>query len=70
MGELQANLNVREAARVLGVAVPTLRKWLRERRIGCVRCGRRVLLTPGDVQRFLAAGRVEPRQARDRKETA
>ncbi len=62
MRELQANLDVREAARVLGVAVPTLRKWIRERRIGHVRAGRRILLMPSDVQRFMTAGHVEPDQ--------
>ena len=65
MHQIEANLSIREAARLIGVAAPTVRKWIRERRIGFTRCGRRVVLAPSDVQRFLAAGRVEPRRAEE-----
>jgi excisionase family DNA binding protein len=52
-------LSVDEAAACLGVSKYTLRGWLFQRRLPFVKLGRRVLLDPADVQRFLEANRVE-----------
>lgn len=56
-------LSVHEAAARLGVSRFTLRAWLRQRRIPYFRLGRRVVLSDADVERFLAAHRVEAREA-------
>jgi excisionase family DNA binding protein len=54
-------LSVPSAAALLGVSSFTLRKWLRQRRIGYVRLGRRVLLAPSALDRFVSEGTVRPR---------
>ena len=51
--------DVERAATELGVSPHTLRAWLRQRRLPYLKLGRRVLLDPQDVQRFLMANRVE-----------
>jgi len=56
-------LSVVEVAAHLGVSRFTVRSWLRQARIPYVRLGRRVLLEPIEVQRFIEANRVEARQA-------
>jgi excisionase family DNA binding protein len=52
-------LSVVEAAKEMGISVHTLRAWVRQRRISYLKLGRRVLLEPQDVQRFIDANRVE-----------
>jgi excisionase family DNA binding protein len=52
-------LSVDEAAARLGVSKYTLRGWLFQRRLPFAKLGRRVLLDPADVQRFLEENRVE-----------
>ena len=51
-------LSLPEAACRLGVSRHTMRAWIRQRRLPFVRLGRRVLLDPHDVQRFIDAHRV------------
>jgi excisionase family DNA binding protein len=53
-------LNVSEAAGRLGISPLTLRSWLRQGRLGYHRLGRRILLSPDDVERFIDQSRVEP----------
>jgi excisionase family DNA binding protein len=52
-------LSLPEAARRLGLSHHTMRAWVRQRRVPFVRLGRRVLLDPRDVQRFIDANRVK-----------
>lgn len=52
-------ISIRRAATFLGVAEPTIRKWLRERRLPFHRCGRRIVLRREDLEAFLRANRVE-----------
>jgi len=48
-------LDVLAATRELGVGQSTLRRWIREGRLPTVRLGRRVLLRPEAVERFVRA---------------
>ena len=50
-------LSLRDVASQLSIAVPTLRRWLRERRLAHVRCGRAVRIEIAEVQRFIALNR-------------
>jgi excisionase family DNA binding protein len=52
------------ASAMTGAAVPTLRRWLRLRRLRYYRVGGRVMLDEADIERFLDAGRVEARETR------
>jgi excisionase family DNA binding protein len=54
-------INVKEAAGLLGVSPFTVRAWLREGRLAHIRLGRRVVLDPADLTRFVDAGRVPAR---------
>lgn len=54
-------LSVEEAAAIIGVSRYTLRAWLREGRLAHIRLGRRVVLDPADLARFVDAGRVPAR---------
>jgi excisionase family DNA binding protein len=51
--------DVERAAEELGVSPHTLRAWLRQRRLPYLKLGRRIILDPADVQRFMEANRVE-----------
>jgi excisionase family DNA binding protein len=53
-------LSLPEGARRLGVSRHTVRAWIRQRRLPFVRLGRRVLLDPADVERFINVNRVKP----------
>ncbi len=57
-------LSVAEAAPVLGVSVFTVRAWIRQRRLPFFRVGRRIVLDRQDLEAFLHAHRVEPREDR------
>ena len=54
-------LDLTQGASMLGVSPHTLRAWTRERRIAFHRCGRRIVFSISDLERFLAANRVEAR---------
>jgi excisionase family DNA binding protein len=54
-------LSLRDAATRLSIAVPTLRRWIRERRLAHVRCGRVVRIESNEVQRFIAQNRCPAR---------
>lgn len=51
------------AAVLLEISVPSLRRWIREGRIGCVRCGRAVRIERAELARFIAQNRQPARQA-------
>lgn len=57
-----STLSVEQAATRLGVSKFTVRAWLRQRRLAYHRLGRRIVLAEPDVERFLAAHRVEARE--------
>ncbi len=53
-------LTPQEAADRLGTSVRFIRRLVAERRIAFVKVGRFVRITSGDLEAFIAAGRVEP----------
>ncbi len=55
------NWDVLTASRRIGISPHTLRAWIRQRRLPYFRAGRRILLAPEDVERFLQTNRVEAR---------
>ena len=64
--ERRTRLSVKEAAPILGVSVFTVRAWIRQRRLPFHRLGRRIVFDHADLERFLAAHRVEAREEIDR----
>jgi excisionase family DNA binding protein len=52
-------LTVEEAAKRLGTSTRFVRRLIFERRIAFVKVGRHVRITPGDLDAFVAAGRVD-----------
>jgi excisionase family DNA binding protein len=54
-------LSLREVAVKLCIAVPTLRRWLREKKLAHVRCGRAVRVESAEVRRFIAQNRCPAR---------
>ena len=57
--ELDALLSVEQAAERLGTSVRFVRRLIAERRIAYVKLGRHVRIGAGDLEAFIAAGRVE-----------
>lgn len=53
-------LSLIQAAPVLGVSPYTVRSWVRERRIPFFRCGRRLVFSRQELERWLSARRVAP----------
>jgi len=56
-GPAQVLLSLRDASQQLRIAVPTLRRWLRERRLAYVRCGRAVRIEATEILRFIEQNR-------------
>lgn len=54
--------SVDDAARLIGVNVVTVRRWLSERRLPVVRIGARILITRKDLEAFIFQyrGGLEP----------
>ena len=52
-------LTVDEAAERLGTSTRFVRRLVFERRIAFVKVGRHVRITPGDLDAYVAAGRVD-----------
>lgn len=50
---MEANLNYREAAKVLGIGKRTLERRVKSRKIPFVRIGGRVLFRPSQLEKFL-----------------
>ena len=59
-------LSVYEAAEILNLKPVTLRAWIAQRRMGCVRLGRRVLIPLNEIERLIEGGFVPalPERAR------
>lgn len=53
----QLLLSLKEASHQLCIAVPTLRRWLREGRIAYIRCGRALRIEVAEISRFVDANR-------------
>ncbi len=53
-------LSLIQAAPVLGVSPYTVRSWVRERRVPFYRCGRRLVFSRQELERWLSARRVAP----------
>jgi excisionase family DNA binding protein len=49
---------VPQAAQELNVSVSTIRAWIGQRRIGCIRLGRAVRIPSREIARLLEAGFV------------
>ena len=62
MGEISKLLSVVEAAARMSVSRFTLRSWLRQRRLPYIRLGRRILVDPCDLDRFIQGNRIEERK--------
>ena len=56
MKELRSLIGAKDAAKLLGIKLATLRKWSAERRVPYVRLGRRVLYNPEALKRIIRAG--------------
>ena len=52
-------LTVEEAAERLGTSTRFVRRLIFERRIAFMKVGRHVRITPGDLDAYIAAGRVD-----------
>jgi excisionase family DNA binding protein len=55
-------LSVEEAADRLGTSPRFIRRLIAERRIAFTKIGRHVRIATKDIDAFIAAGRVEPRE--------
>jgi excisionase family DNA binding protein len=55
---MESLLTVEESAEKLGLHPETLRKWLREKRIGGVKFGRKWKLRESDLRAFVAANAI------------
>ncbi len=60
--EIESRLmSIPEVAAALGVSRFTVRSWLRQRRLGYYRLGRRIVIAAAEIDRFLTANRVSAR---------
>jgi excisionase family DNA binding protein len=50
-------MGVNDAAALLGVSHWTVKKFIRQGRVKCVRIGRRVLVEPAELERLVERGR-------------
>lgn len=51
-------LTVTEAAERLGLSVYTVRSWIWQRRLGCIRLGRAVRVPATEIERVLRRGAI------------
>ena len=54
-------LSLPDAAALLQVSVPSLRRWIRLGQLGYVRCGRAVRIERTELERFVARNRRDPK---------
>jgi excisionase family DNA binding protein len=55
--EEKLTIGLKDAAMAVGLSPWTLRGWIRNGKLRCVRLGRRVLIEPGELQRLIDQGR-------------
>jgi hypothetical protein len=60
----KASMNRSEFARFVGISVPTLDRLLRDRKVGCVRLGGRVLFTERHAEELFEKFEVKAREER------
>lgn len=60
-------LSLSEAAAHLRVSIPTLRRWLRARRLAYVRCGHALRIESEEIRRFIACNRYSAKSSDNRK---
>jgi excisionase family DNA binding protein len=61
VGRMERLLTVDEAAERLGTSARFIRRLIAERRIAYTKLGRHVRIAAGDLDAYVASGRVEPR---------
>lgn len=54
---------VSEAATDLNLSTSTIRAWLSQRRIGCIRLGRAIRIPASEIERLVEAGLTPARRA-------
>jgi excisionase family DNA binding protein len=59
-------VTVDQAAEALSVSVHTIRAWIAERRITCVRLGRAVRVPQSEIARLIEQGTIPARDYRGR----
>jgi len=57
-------LTVRQVAELLGLKESTVRAWIAQRRIGIVRLGRAIRISPEETERLIAEGTIPARELR------
>jgi excisionase family DNA binding protein len=57
MNNTRLLIGIKEASRALGISHWTLGEYIRTGKLGHVRIGRRVLVEPAELERFVAEGR-------------
>lgn len=57
-------LTVKQAANLLSLKVATIRTWIYQRRLPCVRCGRAVRIPADAVQQFIERNTVPAKEER------
>jgi excisionase family DNA binding protein len=60
-------LDISETAEILGLKEPTIRAWIRDRRIDVVRLGRRVKVPVSEIRRLIEEGRQPRRDVRSNR---
>ena len=53
---------IEQAANELNLSKHTIRAWVARRKIGYVRLGRAIRISPAEIQRLLDAGHVPPQR--------
>lgn len=51
---MNAAVSIEEAARLLGVSAPTIRRLLKQKRLGCMRVAKRITIPMAEIERFQA----------------
>jgi excisionase family DNA binding protein len=55
--------DVRQTAHALGIAVPTLYRWVREGRVPCTKLSARALrFDPRSIERYISRNTIEARE--------
>lgn len=55
-------VNLKEASTELRISIYALRSWISQKRLPCVRLGRRVLLRREDIEEFVNKNVVEAKE--------
>ena len=69
VAKTQRPRTVEEAAEELNLAPSTIRAWIAQRRIGCVRLGRAVRIPADEIDQLLVTGFTPARDRKSRQRT-